>query len=376
MKKTLVMDWVQFRVIMVDVLLANIDAAYKVILKPHGSQQFAKIYEVYSAKCNDLLAVITAEPRPSLHMKPNEAIVQIANKYLYQSTSELLIFIKKILLDFKLVFQNYVRLDFACDFEEFDTMDVNIFLKRIIGCEYLKRRKVKEAPIRTSASVDATGQLHCDWESIAFGTKSSDSYYKLYNKTVQMRQKVHKEHVYNNWLSSGYEGINDVWRLEFTQKNSRKHLITSDGEVLEYREINIIKRSEEIFWILFNIHFGFVKYEATKFGRTQKKVRSEPVVLFTDISFHACQCKIEGSKESKRSDKIFLKKVTKLNDELKQLHEKGDTWINLTMWGDMYGTYIARSRGLERWATDKLGYYRSDSELAAEMHNLMYNNVH
>jgi hypothetical protein len=374
MKKTLAIDWLQCRVVMMDMLLMNIPDIYQVKLRGHGSQQFGKIYDIFSAKNNDLLAIITADPRPALHMQPNEGILQITNKYLYNT--DLLNFLKKILTDLSLSFQNYTRLDFALDFENFDTIDVQNLITKIENGNYLKKRKVKWQRTTTVPRINTLGELIKDVETVSFGSKSSDIYYKLYNKSLEMVQKTHKEYIYNHWQSAGYDGILPVYRLEFTVKNSRKLIVTEDGEPLSYRDIDVISRANDIYWHVFNEHFSFVHHEFTRNNTNRKKDRSIDVVLFEDTATASCRIKPDSSKESKRSDKIFLKKVTKLNDELKQLHEKGDTWINLTMWGDMYGTYIARSRGLERWATDKLGYYRSDSELAAEMHSLMYNNVH
>lgn len=319
------------------------------------TRNFKKIYTVKDRKTGEDIAVIAAEPRSLMCMSEDTALIKITNKYLYQKNFS--DFVRNLFADLRLSFMNITRLDIAYDFERFDTMECNDFIKRVRRETYLKTLKSKFKDMGETISVDK-GKKTGGTDSMKFGLETSDVNYYLYNKTKELQQVKHKPYIHDHWKENGWEGETEVYRLEFSLKPDTKGIpvfvIDEDGElkienVLHYKDLSMIDEIQKVFEFHFNKHFQFVRAERTDKGNWKKQSRCKAVTLFKTLTFESVKIPLSNKKDSGRSDKVFAKKLMQLNQEL-----RGQDF-DLAIAGNELFTMHIKLHDLTTWAEKKLG---------------------
>lgn len=346
MLNSIAVDWLQLHV---SIPLKNYEQIkcrfFDIIKSPLQTQSFKSLYYIHDKQTGDEVAVMAAEPRNEMCMAENSAIIKIVNKYLYQKNFSH--FVRFVLQDLQLTFINITRLDIAYDFEKFATMPVREFCHSLDANIFLKEHKCKSRTTKTTTSVEH-GKFTGGIESIKFGLETSKVNYQLYNKTLEMAQKVLKPWILEHWQANGYDGVNEVWRLEFSLHSDSRGIVLPGGEILNFKDIAMLDRIEDVYKHYFNQHFNFVVAEQTKRGNWKKQSRCKKVLLFDDMVMMPVKIKLSNKKDTGRSGKIFAKNLMKLNQEL-----RGQEW-DMAIAGNELMTWIIKTRNLETWAKKKL----------------------
>jgi len=358
MQNSIALDWCQLRVTVPFINYQTIKPECFEIRKDEvQTQQFRALYHIHEKDTGEEVAVLVAEPRNNMCLRENDGIIKIANKYLYQKN--FYHFVVYLLKDLELIFENIVRLDIAYDFLKFDSMECREFVENFRADTFLKSYKCKYRDSGESRSVEK-GKLTGGCESIKFGMETSEVSYQLYNKSLEMQQKKLKPWILEHWQKNGYDGKSEVWRLEFNLTSTSKGIVFKDGEILSFKDLQIIDRIEDIYSHCFSKHFQFVFAELTRRGNYRKQSRCTPVVLFEKLVYKPVTIKLSNKKDSGRSGKIFAKNLMKLNQEL-----RGQDF-DLAIMGNELMTWVIKTRSLEEWAKKKLpGIHYSDRVLDA-----------
>jgi hypothetical protein len=360
MNKCISFDWVQVHVYLHSINLFQVvdNTKYVVMLRANGTQQFKRVWDIVLKKTNETIAVLASEPHHENFMKPNAGILKVINKYLY--TSELKAMLQTILSDFQMVFQNFTRIDVCMDFLEFENgYQVQQFLHDYVADRIVKKRKATvENLFRTTPRIDKDGHLHSDWETCTWGRASSDVRYRLYNKSLEQAKEKFKPHIFEHWHSHGYDGKQTVWRLEFELHNDTRGMVLETGEVLFFRDINLLDRASDIFQHAFKLYFEFIWSEQTKYGTHKKKSRCREVVLFTDFKADTCIIRPDCRKDHTRKHKTFIRNLELLNHELRHMETPNNEGDYLAMIGNALLTIVVKQRNLEQWAQDRLPGYQ------------------
>lgn len=148
--------------------------------------------------------------------------------------------------DFGYVFQRICRVDICLDLERFDYGDYpRDFVRRFMQNKY---SKINQANISAHGSDDWAGRV---WNSLSWGSPSSDIGTKFYCKTLELYDPVTKHYakpyIRQAWKESGLvdDPVNvtkskpngevytpEIWRVEFSIRSSVKNwfLINLDGK--------------------------------------------------------------------------------------------------------------------------------------------------
>ena len=360
MKKTILVDWIQARV-RVPVSdnagaltgcrpypdLVNGGLLLTVKDDNMQTQMFQKKYTVFNREGEEI-AVLVANPRNTTFMSPDCGIIKVHNKYLYQK--DLNTFFQLLLRELKLQFLNYTRVDVACDFEKFHSMEVLEFINSYANGDFLKSKKTKFSAHGESWGVGDEGQITGGYETVHFGTCKSDVQYRLYNKTKEMADVKLKPWVCEAWEANGWTGDTTVYRLEFEIHNNRNQIRDDEGQLYSMADIDFIDHADKVFIAHFRQYFNFVYRESTASGKIKKQSRCRPVVLFDDFDFDCVKIRVQPEKkDSSRATKIFAKALKNLNSEFV------GTDFDLSLAGNDVLTWVIKTRNLEDWAQRKLG---------------------
>lgn len=347
MQKIINIDWVSMRVVLPLLAFDQIEShRYRINKAEHGTQQFRDLYHIIDARTNEEVASLASNARAEMFMPPEQGILKLENKYLYQV--DLLTFIKNLLAYTGLSFMNYVRLDFACDFLTFKNFTPDEFITGFAEARYLKMKRTSCSLFGLSPTIDDDGNLQKNRETLSFGKYNSKVTYKLYNKTAEMAAKKHKQWIADAWAQAGWDGSQKVWRLEFQYSNDRLGYRISEDELMFFSDINIIEKWREM-WLYGMQHlFTFAHAERTKGGKWKKQSRCKPVEFFDDDNFQTAKFKPDSKKLSGRRQKILSKNLETLYQDLRGNHE------HLALAGNMMLTYIISVYGLEQWQAKKL----------------------
>lgn len=190
------------------------------------------------------------------------------------------------------------RIDICLDFTAFDRGDdPQAFVRRYFKHKYAK---INQGNIAGYGSDTWTGQ---EWNSLAWGSKSSAVTTKLYNKTLELHDvkldRFSKPYIREAWFRCGF--IDDiqrvtkegekviVWRVEFSLRSAVKNWvpIEIDGKEKNFQSLrntlDVYSSRDKIlvmFASLANHYFHF-----KKFKKSQRKDRCPDKVLFDFSSF-------------------------------------------------------------------------------------------
>lgn len=185
------------------------------------------------------------------------------------------------------------RVDICMDFPAFDKGDTpQSFLRR-----YLRRKysKINQGRIAAHGDDTWTGQ---EWNSLAWGSRTSAVTTKMYNKTMELYDvkmgRYSKPYIRESWVRCGFiddinlctlDGVKvDIWRVEFSLRSSVKDWIAieKDGNEGDYHSIRNSLYCYDgrdkilvMFASLANHYFRFKKYR-----KNTRKDRCPDKILF------------------------------------------------------------------------------------------------
>jgi len=238
------------------------------------------------------------EPRMKI-IRKNAIIIKIENIWLYNE--KLNFYLEKLLGEHNLIYSHIVRCDLYTDFQRINKYSdpvkliENIFSKKIA--------KLGRCKIQLNSAVSEI----VDFQTISFGRYSSRLVYKIYNKTLELKEGKSKDWIKDSWAKNNFEKEKTTWRCEFQISNKNINWVdTSNGEnwELDLQTLKNPLKIKETLQSLIEKHLTFRKVE-NKIGKEYWKpinwtgtTNSEIKILKSDIET-----------DNTISDRIFLKKL-------------------------------------------------------------------
>lgn len=239
-------DWLQ---LYVDLTHLDYSTDFEIKLLDYGTKHFKILEEIYLQ--GSLFASIQREPRSDI-LKAHTGIIKIENSILYYADAELII--NNFLNECGITILNITRLDIAVDFKQFKNglLPQNL-IKGFMKEKYLKNGRGKYTLIGEQKNV-------LDVSYLRFGTRASDVNVILYNKSLEMRQKVHKQYISDTWKKLKGSPMADVWRIEFSLKSKATTFLdetTGEIQVIDLSILSNNKQKTEIVSALEKRYFEF-----------------------------------------------------------------------------------------------------------------------
>lgn len=269
------------------------DKGYRVEVRDYGTRVYRQMFTILAPNDEPLLEV-RRDPA-SIGLKgihdANECHLRLCNRTCYFDNAAA--FFREFLNEHGYTDIRISRIDICLDFERFDLGDdPQSFVRR-----YFKHRyaKINQGRISSHGADTWTGQ---EWNSLAWGSKTSSVTTKMYNKTMELYDskidRFAKPYIREAWFRCGIiddiqrvtkngEKVN-VWRVEFSLRSAVKNWIPIelDGEARKFQSLkntldcyDCREKLLVMFASLAQHYFHFKKYENNK-----RKDRCKDKVLF------------------------------------------------------------------------------------------------
>jgi hypothetical protein len=241
------------------------------------------------------------------------------------------------------------RLDLAIDFNRFDYRNTKPeeFIRRFIGGRYLKLGKQNKYKLQGTQEENKNTHV---FEYLRFGGNNSPVSVYMYNKSKEMDQVRFKPYIKDRWDQDKLNTEEDVWRLEVSIKGNQ--LKVADRKTAEIINVSLYELyiREDLLEKLFNAVIA--KYFRFKVNDDNvNKSRMNDIALFKDVFHDPDDIIIDREKKDHtRADKIFIRKLENVNNELRENPENYDPGLSDKL-KELQNWFIA-SRSLQ-------GYYNN-----------------
>jgi len=304
-------DWLQIHVKDRLNFLA-IEQPYYQIAKKGQSKIFKSIYKITDSISKKEIATYCTDANECI-LKKDHGILKFDNQQLYIHES-LKDFVIEFLNDLGFQFIGITRFDIAMDFQKFhNDLNPENFINKYVRNEIIKFGGSQFGIYGRQKK----GVKH--FETLSFGSKSSNINSKLYNKTKELENNK------KPWISRRYENFFrpnlQVWRLEFTIFSMRA-FFKNEGKLLNFNSLEVLEllNMYGIFIELFKTHYQF-----KILSKREKRVSRLKTFPLWHFDYEFLRLKFEKSNQvnklSGRSEKIFIKKINELNNEFRDFDE-------------------------------------------------------
>lgn len=319
---------------------------YNVETKDVRTRTFAKLMEI--SRDGRHIAQLQYQPH-SPKLPRGCSILKIENYILY-STSRADI-IRQLIEDFDLITIGTTRIDIAGDFQRIADRSPETLVNDILTGNVIRIGHSKQTVIGDD---QLTAYGHRRWQYLRYGSRSSRISAYLYNKTRELSDVSDKPYIRAIWAANGFAKYKrDTWRLEFSIKGRQMHYIEEDtGEVIpnDWRRLLDDAQLSRLYWALCRHYFRLAIPDHTR------RTNSTLLPLWRDRGQSNVLVKyLDASRHNNRADKIFLRKLINMADELQ------DPDI-IRMATDLAKRY-ATAKDLDQWRAAQLLQYRYSDNL-------------
>lgn len=263
------------------------------------------LFEVQNTKNDDIKEVFTCyrgkwEPMGKLwvgmrngFVRPDWCKLKLENAMCYSPGKEIRTMIELFFDWAGIDFRHFSRVDVAADFQKCDYrggLNPQLFMERVAKRRYVfKGKGVKtinkpgnSAPYAeldkddvSQDDVEIYGRLG-RVETIKVGSRHSGLSISMYNKSAEMRAKVDKSYIRENWKIAGMLENVDTYRVEFQVTKTPKgiFLFDEEGELqydLTHASMDIFDNLETYYRCLWLHHFRVAIFEpGQRFSRMKK----------------------------------------------------------------------------------------------------------
>lgn len=306
------------------------NCGYKVNKREYGTRVYRQMFTLLAPNDEPLLE-IRREPASAgllgIH-DYNECHVRLCNRTCYFDNAAA--FLKNFLIQHRYYDIRISRIDICMDFVRFDLGDdPQAFVRR-----YFKHRyaKINQGRIASHGEDTWSGQ---EWNSLAWGSRTSLVNTKLYCKTMELYDvkldRFKKPYIREAWFKCGMiddisrvtlEGKKvDVWRLEFSLSSTVKNWVSIelDGVAKKWQSLpntlDVYDGRDKIlimFASLARHYFRFKIYEEGK-----RKDRCKDKILF-DFSGEQAVYKIGKNDTALGSGSSFVSRYNRLVEKIKE----------------------------------------------------------
>lgn len=340
---TISVDWLQFSGF-IDLPSFPKKSSFLSINKmSYSTRHFKNVAEIEDIRQNKKVAVIAWLPH-SAALPKNLILVKISNFLLYQP------YVKDYILDLldllDIQFNNLTRVDICRDFQYLDYRNLapGNFIRNFLREKYIKVR-------RSKGQVYFNNGGNLDFQYIKFGSSKSRICSYMYNKSKELEEVENKPYIRELWKKAGLNAdVTDIWRCEFRLQNFDFLLTDRDtGEQISYNgniaglnSLDILDQSADLFNALCKHYLEFKKQ-----SKDSNTTRKKTFYLFRENQNFQFNKVYNDSPESSRSERIFIKKLWELNNELR------GTDFELAIEGEAVLHKVIQAHRLEKWAANK-----------------------
>lgn len=296
------------------ILYNGTQSEYQFRLQPHSSRHFRELWTVTNED-GDEYAIIQRCPFSSILSKDG-CVIQLLNRELYKASFAL--YFESFLSRFGFRYKSLSRIDICYD----SNYLANGYTHRQLIVDLFDKKILKNNLSKVNWNLAGVGSAPdpSRMNSLKWGSTSSSVSVKMYNKTLEMKEVKTKPYIIQSWAVNGIDTEQDVWRVEISIKSDSTTTVRTDtGEIwrLSADSLRVQQLTEEVF------HAYAAKYFAFKVNSGGKnKTRMKDLVLFEKSDKPTLRpIRITNESDSNRSDKVFLKKLLNLKNELRDLDD-------------------------------------------------------
>lgn len=288
------------------------DRGFQVKERNYGTPQYREMFTIYQ----DGFPYLEIRRDPYSLKKnggifnSNDCHIRLSNRTCYDISpvDDLRLF----MLDNNYTYVSLSRIDICLDFNFFD-LGQN---PRKILEDYMENRISKINQCNTAAYGKDTWAGR-KWNSLKWGSEHSPISTKIYEKTLELKEKQDKFYIRDCWKEAGLRDDIPIWRVEFSIKSDIKHFVRIDtGELLP----NDFSSYDNRHKCLFRFHslaaryFHFKIVEKTENGKYKRKDRCKDKILFKINKEEEVfkPIRLTVNTEPTRTDKMIVKKLAEM----------------------------------------------------------------
>lgn len=276
---------------------------FRVVERPFGTKVYEQVFVVYEGEFE--LLIVQRQPQSDKRLggilPPGSCHIRMHNRFCYQRAC--VQWFRALLDRMGYTFRNIKRLDIAIDFNKFDNGERPAnFARRYIAGDYVKICQPK---------ISAHGVDNWDareWNSLAWGSPSSNVRTRFYNKTLEMKEQKIKPYIIDAWIAAGLSLDDDVWRVEYEITSCSGQKWEDEGHVvgLFLSSIDTEEKLAALAQIYTSHYFRFKIYEEGK-----RKDRCKDKMLFNISEWWRNYSPLDMclKRETKKADRSFLRKL-------------------------------------------------------------------
>ena len=243
-----------------------------VVEREYGTRVWS---QMFTLEGSDHLPFIEVRREPkSTIIAPNVAHLRFVNRVCYFPNASSLM--QEFIAKYGYEFHHITRVDICLDLERFDYGDYpKDFMRRFMEGVY---SKINQVNISAHGSDEWAGRV---WNSLSWGSPSSDIGTKFYNKTLELydpvTKKYTKPYIRQAWYESGL--VNDPTNVTKTKANGEVY--TPDIWRVEFSIRSSVKN-----WFLVNLDGKAKKKQSIRNTLDMYDSREKIMILFASLSEH------------------------------------------------------------------------------------------
>ena len=300
------------------------ERGYEVKVREYGTPQYRSMFCVLDPTGEEWLE-IRRDPyslrRDGGIFNVGDCHIRLSNRTCYAADP-----IDELRLFMRLYGYRYIsitRIDIALDFVFFDDGSLpEDFAKAYIQDEFYKVNLSKVHAYGkdiTGAEVAIHGRDSFVkgkiWNSLKWGAPTSAISVKLYNKSLELREKKVKWYIVDRWEAYLLPmSEHDVWRIEFSLRSQVKDFVRVDDGTLIHSSLSAYDtplKLMHMWMILAKKYFLFKKKVYTRNGSLQRKDRCPDYypIRISAIAIPYHRIDLTTDHDTTRTDKIMLNKL-------------------------------------------------------------------
>lgn len=294
---------------------------YNVKLRPYGTPQYSMMFSIQDEAKRDIIEIrrcpYSLKSQGGI-FNENDCHIRLSNRTCY--CPDPIGYLRRFLLDHGYRLKLISRIDICLDFSEFDNgMSPEFFVSEYMRGAFLKLHQSRlhsygsDYEVSLAAHGNDTIKTKV-WNSLSWGSKKSSITTKMYNKSLEMRQKKKKHYIIDKWEKAGLRpDENDIWRIEFSLSSAIKGYVRiDDGELLP-SSLSLYDNEDKL-WRAWSGCASRLFVFVDKATATRKS-RMKKIQLF-DIYDDVCKpVQLSTEEDPTRTERMLIRYLNKLRND-------------------------------------------------------------
>ena len=308
---------------------------YNVKLRPYGTPQYSMMFSIQDEAKRDIIEIrrcpYSLKSQGGI-FNENDCHIRLSNRTCY--CPDPIGYLRRFLLDHGYRLKLISRIDICLDFATFDNeMSPEFFVSEYMRGAFLKLHQSRlhsygsDYEVSLAAHGNDTIKTKV-WNSLSWGSKKSSITTKMYNKSLEMRQKKKKHYIINKWEKAGLRpNENDIWRIEFSLSSAIKGYVRiDDGELLP-SSLSLYDNEDKL-WRAWSGCASRLFVFVDKATATRKS-RMKKIQLF-DIYDDVCKpIELSTEEDPTRIERMLIRYLNKLRNDNQLSKAEDDAAITI-----------------------------------------------